>query len=201
MKKEKFAPLKRDLTGATIIGFAAATLSLIVLANLDVPLPYWAPFIIFPTMTIAGIFVARWLSRWISIMYKFVKFAETGGLNWLVDFGVLNLLIMFTGLSTGIAYAVFKGVSFLVATTNSYAWNKWWVFEARTKSVGSEAGKFVFSTLLGLVVNVGIASLIVIFGPKFVELDPKIWANIAAGIGSLSAMAWNFIMYKFWVFK
>lgn len=201
MAKEKETTLKKDVIGSIIIGFAAAALSLIVIYNLVLPIPSWIPFVIFPVMTIAGIFVARLLGKKIPIMYKFVKFGEAGGLNWLVDFGVLNLLILVTGISSGLYYSLFKGASFIVSTINSYGWNKLWVFESRSKDSTGEATKFLISTLLGLGVNVGIASLIVFFGPKMFELDAKVWANLAAATGSLMAMAWNFLMYRFWVFK
>ncbi len=199
MSKE--ATFRKDLIGATIIGFAAAGLSLIVLKNLELEISYLVPFLFFPFLTIAGIFVGRLLGNKIPILYKFVKFGEAGGLNWLVDFGVLNLLIMITGISAGLVYSLFKGASFVVATVNSYGWNRLWVFESKSKDTGNEITRFLVITILGLGINVAIASAIVFAGPKIAELDSKIWANAAAAVGSLVAMGWNFIMYKFWVFK
>lgn len=201
MNKEE-STLKKDLVGSVIIGFAAAALSLIVINNLSIPIANWVPFIVFPFLTISGILVGRFLGNKLPILYKFVKFGEAGGLNWLVDFGVLNLLILVTGISSGIYYSVFKGASFVVATGNSYAWNKKWVFESKEKKVGGELTRFLIITVLGMALNVLIATSIVFFGPKVFEgIDSKVWANLAAAIGSLLAMAWNFIMYKFWVFK
>lgn len=202
MKKEKETYLKKDLIGSVIIGFAAAALSLVVIKNLAIPVPLWTPFLVFPAMTVPGIMVGRFLGVKIPIMYKFVKFGEAGGLNWLVDFGILNLLMLLTGVSAGVVYSIFKGISFIVATANSYVWNKHWVFESRNKEEGKEAFKFLVSTGLGMAVNVLIATLIVFAGPRMITgIDTKVWANIAAAVGSLLAMAWNFVMYRFWVFK
>lgn len=199
---EKETTFKKDLIGSLIIGVAAGALSLVVIKNLAIPVPLWSPFIIFPVMTVSGILVGRFLGNRLPIMYKFVKFGEAGGLNWLVDFGVLNLLILLTGISAGIVFSIFKGISFIIATTNSYFWNKQWVFESKSKEEGKEAFKFLVSTGLGLAVNVLIASVIVFAGPKMISgVDAKVWANVAAGVGSLTAMGWNFIMYRFWVFK
>lgn len=201
MAKQKEATFKKDLIGSIIIGFAAALLSLIVIKNLEIKISFIYPFLVFPFLTIAGIFFGRFIGKKIPILYKFVKFGEAGGLNWLVDFGVLNMLIMLTSISTGIFYSVFKGISFVVATFNSYFWNRMWVFESKNKDTTKEIFKFLIITLIGLGINVATASLIVFFGPKLTVLEPKIWANIGAAVGSLVAMGWNFIMYKFWVFK
>ncbi len=201
MAKENEAPIKRDLVGSLIIGVAAALLSIIVVANLGIPIPLWSTFLIFPPMTVAGIYVGRFLGKRIPVMYKFVKFGEAGGLNWLVDFGVLNLLIMFTEISTGIWYSIFKGISFIVSATNSYFWNKLWVFESRNKDAAGEISKFAIATVLGVGVNVTIAALIVWIGPSMYNLNSVVWANIAAAAGSIIAMLWNFILYKIWVFK
>lgn len=199
---EKETTLKKDLVGSAIIGVVAALFSLIVIKNLSIPLPLWAPFVIFPGMTVSGIVVGRFLGKKLPIMYKFVKFGEAGGMNWLVDFGALNLLILLTGISAGIWYSVFKGISFIGATANSYGWNKYWVFESKAKDQGTEAFKFLVSTGLGMLVNVIVASLIVFAGPKIMPtLESKVVANIGAAVGSLIAMGWNFLMYRFWVFK
>lgn len=194
--------LKKDVIGSFLIGILAGLFSLIVIKNLNIPVPFWAALIAFPIMTTVGILVGRFLGSKLPILYKFVKFGEAGGLNWLVDFGVLNLLILMTGIASGLYFSVFKGISFVVATGNSYAWNKKWVFESTEKKVGGELVRFLVITVIGMAINVALASIIVVFGPKlFGELESKVWANLAAAAGSLFAMAWNFIMYRFWVFK
>lgn len=195
--------LKKDLTGTAIIGVAAAVFAFVILSNLDVSKAYlWASLAFLP-LCVVGILVGRFLSKYLAIMYKFVKFGEVGGLNWLVDLGVLNILIMITGFSTGIYFSVFKGISFVVSATNSYFWNKNWVFDkTKTKEVGKEVGKFGISTISGLIFNVLVATLILYFGKNVLTgLGDKNWANVAAIGGSLSAMIFNFVLYKFWVFK
>jgi len=54
---------------------------------------------------------------------------------------------------------------------------------------------------VGLGINVGIASWIVnIIGPLFGS-PLKIWANIGAIAASIVTSVWNFLGYKFIVFK
>lgn len=200
--KTEIDSLKKDLVGASIIGVAAGLLASFVTYNLKINVPMYFVVAGFFALCIIGIFVARFMSKYVPFVYKFGKFGETGGLNWLVDFGVLNLLIMLTGINSGMWYAVFKGSSFVASNTNSYLWNKFWVFEkGKNKKIGAELSKFVVASIIGLVVNVAIASVVRWSGPTFFTLDGTVWANIAAAVGSISAMILNFVLYRFWVFK
>lgn len=195
------AKLKTDFLGAIVVGILASLFSLLVIKNLDLNLSFYLPFLIFLPLCLLGILVARFLGKRFFLIYQFGKFGEVGGLNWLVDFGFLNLFIMISGLAVGLYYSFFKAFSFILAVTNSYFWNKFWVFRKKESSA-SEFIIFVFISLVGLAINVTLASLIVFFGPKIINpLSSKIWANIGAAVGSLLAMMWNFIGYKVWVFK
>ena len=124
-----------------------------------------------------------------------------GALNTFLDLGVLNLLILVTGISAGTTYSVFKGASFIVAALNSYAWNKWWTFESKKEKIGKEFTQFMFVSVIGFFLNVGTATLTVnVVGPQF-GITPTLWANIGALLGTMVVFVWNFVGYKFWVFK
>lgn len=134
------------------------------------------------------------------VIRQAVKFVLVGGLNTLIDLGVLNLLIFTTGIANGFGYSAFKGISFIVAVINSYFLNKFWTFKSAGKS-GKEFSQFFMVSLIGFGVNIGVASLVVnIIGVQF-GITPKIWANVGALAATFAAMAWNFIGYKFFVFK
>lgn len=200
--KTKMNPLKKDLYAAFAIGILASIFASIVVKSLNINIPLTFVVIGFTVLCIAGIFVARFLGQKIPIIYNFGKFGEAGGLNWLVDFGILNLLILITGINSGIYFSVFKGVSFTASATNSYFWNKFWVFEKGKSKAPQEVTKFILATVTGMIFNVLIASIIRFVGPGlFVGIEGNVWANIAAGVGSLTAMLLNFVLYKFWVFK
>ncbi|PIR04893.1 MAG: hypothetical protein COV57_02010 [Candidatus Liptonbacteria bacterium CG11_big_fil_rev_8_21_14_0_20_35_14] len=150
-------------------------------------------------------------------MIQFFKFAIVGGINTLVDFTVLYLLIFSTGITGGMGYSLFKGISFLVAVGNSYLLNKSWTFRDRSKKNSKEAIDFLFVSVIGLLINVGIASLVVnginpleiVIIPLastlgFIEVFMSV-EQIWAGVGGLTATAvsliWNFFGYKIFVFK
>ena len=151
-------------------------------------------------LTIIGLVVVSYLSRWISVLWQIGKFIVVGGLNTFVDFGVLNLLILITGVASGVGFSIFKAVSFAVAVINSYFWNKHWTFEAETKKKAEFIEFFVVS-VIGLGINVGVASFVVNALNAPTGMSEVAWANIGAFIAVAVSLIWNFIGYKFIVFK
>jgi len=136
------------------------------------------------------------------IVYQFFKFCAVGILNTLVDLGVLNILIWFSGTAKGLPYSIFKGISFIVAVINSYFCNKFWTFNKKSRiKLKEEFLKFFIVSLVGLAINVAVASSMVnIIGPQF-NLSEKSWANMGAILASLVGLIWNFIGYNFFVFN
>jgi len=158
---------------------------------------------------------------------QIAKFAVVGVLNTVVDLVVLNVLIwIFDVGKEGVVFTVFKTMSFLVAVANSYIFNRIWVFKGQqTKRVGSELTKFLIVSVIGALVNVGVASLVAnskIGMENFFHLIPGIsqlydwfvsvlvgltspefdvWPTVAGLFSTLAGLAWNFIGYKFVVFK
>lgn len=201
---------KTDLVVALIIGEVAALLMVLIGNNLagesDV-FKALAPYlnyllIIFPIACAAGLYVAHILSRFIEIIYQFAKFVLVGGLNFLIDMGVLNFLIFYTGISTGLVQSGFKGISFLVATTNSYFWNKHWTFGRKnTGSSQKEFLVFLIVSTIGFLINLSVDYVVVNLISPIGDMNPKIWAQFGGLIASIVALSWNFIGYKFIVFK
>lgn len=81
-----------------------------------------------PILWILGVLLGYFLGKWFNFFNQFGKFAAIGFTNAAVDFGVLNLLIANTDISSGGWYSVFKAISFLCAIIPSYFWNKHWAF-------------------------------------------------------------------------
>lgn len=131
-----------------------------------------------------------------------IKFVLVGGLNTLIDLGILNLLIFITEIASGFGYSAFKGISFTIAVINSYFLNKLWTFKGQSGEKGKkEFTQFFIVSLIGFGINVGIASFVVnIISPQF-GIGDKLWANVGAVCATLTAMVWNFLGYKFIVFK
>lgn len=132
---------------------------------------------------------------------EFMRFIIVGVLNTFIDLVVLNFLMFTTHHSSGLFFALFKTISFSVAATNSYFWNKFWTFKHNEPVSGKEYIKFIFFSALGAVINVSVASFVVNVIPEPKIISPVLWANIGALSASLASKFFNFSSYKFVVFK
>ncbi len=131
----------------------------------------------------------------------------------LVDWGVLaSLIFLFRKyfqidsknlIIAGITfYSCYKAVSFIVANINSYYWNKYWTFAAQTtKKTETEFVQFFIVSLIGFVTNVLTASYIFKSMHPAGGLSIDQWSIIGAAAGSIAGFLWNFLGYKFIVFK
>ena len=171
--------------------------------------------LIVPVLWISGVNLGYFLGKWMSFFNQFGKFSAIGFTNAAVDFGVLNLLIANTGISSGGWYAVFKAMSFLCAIIPSYFWNKYWAFrpaadiargvetqrrrddqKSSQDNVGTgtfEFAKFMSVAIVSIFINTGVASLIVNFVNPLGGLSVQIWANVGAVAGSAVALVFSFV--------
>ncbi|MFH0792387.1 MAG: GtrA family protein [bacterium] len=193
---------KKDIVIAAIIGEICSWLILVIIKNLQVEFAYsWMLIIIFPILCVVGIIFAMIISKKIPMVYQVAKFVLVGGFNTLMDMGILNLLIWIFQISSGIYYTAFKSLSFIIAVINSYFWNRIWTFKREGSANVKEFGQFIAVSLVGFIINVGVASLVVnVIGPRF-GLNAGMWANVGAFLAALVGMTWNFVGYKFIVFK
>lgn len=194
---------RRDIAYAIITGLTTGIIAALVLSFLHQTLPFgissgWLIPVI-PILWIVGVQLGYSLGEWIGFFNQFGKFVAIGFTNFAVDAGVLNLMIAGTGIAGGAWYSVFKTISFVVAVTHSYFWNRRWTFTS-TGSAGAEFAKFFAVMVASAAVNVGVASLVVhVFPPA--GADPKVWANLGAVAGSAVVLIFSFVGFKIVVFR
>ncbi len=211
---------KRDCYLGILAGFL---IGLIILPILKAAKPEFYSLklalglIIFFTIAVPlGLLFAHYISKKIPVVWQLAKFVVTGGFNFLLDLGVLTILTFLfrnylfieaekTILSLGIIiftyYSVYKATSFIIANINSYFWNKYWTFEKKsTEKSGREFSQFFIVSVIGFLINVFVASFV------FKSISPvgftsDQWGLIGAAFGSIAGLVWNFMGYKFIVFK
>lgn len=197
--------MKKDYQLVTLIGFLVGWLVLLPLKNsfgIALTLQVISLSVIgFTLFAPLALWITKLVGRFWGVFNQFGKFAAVGTLNTLLDLGVLNGLIFLTGIERGKFFIVFKAISFLVGTTNSYFWNKFWTFGSQMPVTLKEYARFALFTLVGVTINVTVASTIVnvIGNPE--SITPAQWANIGALIAVAASFLWNFLSYKHIVFK
>lgn len=197
-----------DLRAITIIGAAVGLLSQPILANvagsfnLNLTLTLRAAvFAGFTILAPLALFVLYLLGKFLPVLYQFGKFAAVGVLNTFVDIGVLNLEILAFGTPTAWSFRIFKAVSFFAGTSNSFLWNKFWTFDSREPANVRQTVKFYGAAVVGFLLNVGFASYVFSDIARPASISPNLWANVGAIVGVAAAFLWDFLAYKYLVFK
>ncbi|KKQ04546.1 MAG: hypothetical protein US15_C0051G0001, partial [Candidatus Moranbacteria bacterium GW2011_GWF1_36_4] len=87
--------------------------------------------------------------------------------------------------------------------------NKHWTFQDKSKKdEGRKFSQFIFVSIIGMLINVSVATITVTYLKEpineFVNLKfltDQLWVSIGGLAGTAVGLFWNFIGYKFWVFK
>jgi len=196
---------KKDYAIGALVGFFAGIFAIPTLVNLGVKsaglliaLPPIAAILI-----AFGVWLGKFLSRWIGFLTQFAKFAAVGFLSTAIDFGVLNVLSMLTGITEGFKIGGVNIPGFAVAVCNGYLWNQLWVFKARNEGEGlfHDFPKFLGVTIIGLLINSGIIILITTYVAPSFGAGKEQWLNLAKAGATAISLIWNFAGYKLVVFK
>jgi putative flippase GtrA len=197
---------KIDVILALVTGEAVAWLFIYILRGIEISARldflYWLFPVLFPILAVIGLWATYLIGKKLPFVFQAGKFFLTGSFVTVVDLGVLNFLMWISGIAAGPWYSFFKGISFLIATATKYLGSKFWIFDSwKTGFTRKEIIQFLIITITGLGINVGVASLLVnVIGPQF-EITENAWANIGGVVAALSSATWNFLGYKFVVFK
>jgi len=144
---------------------------------------------------------------------RFLRFAVVGTVGAVIDYSVLNLLILVAGLPKVWA----NTCSFSVAVLSNFVWNRLWTYpESRRWPVAPQLGQFFFLNLIGL----GINQIVFLSTDRYLLGVQGAWAPalgqaaLAAGIGhavlaynlskacaTLVALFWNFGANRLWTYR
>lgn len=202
---------KIDIISPIVLGLIIAALIISLLKVLETQLQIsgdkailiWVALIVLvPSSLVLWVYITFHLGKRRHIFFQFGKFLPIGVANTAIDFGSLNLLILISGVDKGLWFSVFKGISFVCAVANSYLWNRYWTFEGGgAEGLGRQFLKFLIVAGIGFIINVAAASFIVNYVEPFGGVSPILWANIGAFASIVLVIIWNFLGYKFLVFK
>jgi len=128
----------------------------------------------------------RALSRphnWVQL----AKFCVVGASGYVINLAVYTALLR----GAGWHYAAAATVSFLVAVTNNYTWNRLWTFRAQRGHVAYQGMRFLVVSTLALLANLAVLYLLVSVGLGEV---------VAQAIAIVLVTPVNFVGNKLWSF-
>ncbi len=212
---------KKDYLLGILSGLIIGLLLLPILKNAQPTLYDSIALFVVPFFVIGvplGLVIASFIAKKIALVWQLAKFLVIGVMNTLVDLGVLALITIlvttdssriasqdtwFTALSLTVTYySLYKGLSFIVANINSFFWNKYWTFGSNTaEKAPVQFFQFFLVSIVGFAINVIVASLAFTFFSGSATVTVAQAGLIGALFGSVLGLAWNFVGYKFFVFK
>ncbi|MFH1308587.1 MAG: GtrA family protein [Patescibacteria group bacterium] len=193
---------KLDIIASLILGEIFAIFLGFVLRGLGFSLfPIYILYFILPVLALIGVWTFYLIGKKIPIAFQFGKYAVTGFANTAVDFGVLNLLMWMTSVYSGKSIFLLNSISFLIAVIHSYFWNKFWAFKSKDKNIAGQFLQFVVISLVAVLINGAIVYTISSLVSPMFNLSIEAWANIAKALATVVSLIWNFLGYKFIVFK
>jgi putative flippase GtrA len=129
------------------------------------------------------------------------RFGIVGVSNTLIDFGILNLLILWLRVSGGWPLLLCNAAGFAGASVNSYLLNRKWTFEEEGEATSGQYLFFLTFALGGLAINSLVLYLLTGLVPIGGAAHPILMVNAAKVIATGAGMTWNFLTFRFLVFR
>ncbi len=152
-------------------------------------------------------------------LFEISKFVIIGFLNTFIDFAIYNALMWFFEITEGFWILPIVTTSFIIVNILSYFLNKNWTFNTNnTNSNNSKTAtkfmNFVLISIGGLIINNTVIFLVTTYTSPFFDINfflniindhslakDVLWANVAKIFATAFSMTWNFLGYKFIIFK
>jgi len=191
----------QDIIFAAVTGLTVAFIGADFLNGVNLGHYAWHLFWLFPILSVVCLEVANQIGKKITFIDEAAKFFLVGAFSAVIDIKVYQFSAWMFGLFILISPLVSKSISFLAATVVKYGGNKLWVFEKNGKDgIKKEVIQFLTITLIGMIIDVAAFYCATHFWQP-ATVPTEIWTESSIIIAALVAAIWNFLGYKYVVFK
>jgi putative flippase GtrA len=157
----------------------------------------WLFFIILPILSVTGLWLAEIIGKKYPFVLQFGKFGLAGGFADVVDIKVFQLLYWLVPFSLA-----WKVVSFFAGTLVKYFFDKHWTFQRPEKeNMHKEMAMFFMVAIVGSVINVAAFYCATKIIGVQLGMSEGVWREISIILAAVVTAGWNFLGYKFLVFK
>ena len=130
---------------------------------------------------------------------QFLCFCGVGTLNAVIDFGILNLLLSLHPTLNTWKILSYNSLAVLLASTNSFFWNKYWTFKQRHPITVQEVMRFTVLTSSTVLMNDLLMELLSIWFPGLMR-STFIGSNVLKLGAIIGTMSISFFGMRLWVF-
>ncbi len=161
---------------------------------------------------------------------RFIKFLVVGGIGFVVDFGIFNLLLnpmnalvvsgtwfydllLQFGFSdyfiTHLGPTIASAISFVAAVCSNFLWNRYWTYpDSRSRSRRRQFTMFFIVSAIGVVIRIPIVFFMT---PVFRSLvgsvgllqayTTRLADNLSLAVAVLVVLFWNFFANRHWTYN
>ena len=161
---------------------------------------------------------------------RFIKFLVVGGIGFVVDFGIFNLLlnpanglvlpgawlyVLLSGFGfseyfiTHLGPTIASAISFVAAVFSNFLWNRYWTYpDSRSRSRRRQFTMFFIVSAVGVLIRIPIVFFMT---PVFRSLLSSIGAlqayttrlsdNLSLAVAVLVVLFWNFFANRHWTYN
>jgi putative flippase GtrA len=122
--------------------------------------------------------------NWVQLL----KFSTVGGSGYVVNLGIYVAALTLIGLD----YYIAATISFLVAVTNNYLWNRIWTFRDQRGHFGAQGLRFLVVSVAAYAANILLLTLLIAFG---------LGEIVSQAFAIVLVTPINFIGNKLWSFR
>ena len=149
---------------------------------------------ILPVGAVIGLWILDLISKKAPFTKQLGKFALAGAFADVFDIKTFQLLFLFIPLPL-----LVKSISFVVGTFIKYWFDKYWTFEKHeTKDMHKEMARFFLVAIVGLLLNV---VSFYCFAKINLSMSRHLRMELSIIFAAITSGLWNFLGYKFLVFK
>lgn len=136
---------------------------------------------------------------WRRIFYQFLRYCLVGGVNTLIDIGMLNVLLWRFPTYNVRMLVIYNSVAYTSGALSSFFLNKYWTFRHKHRTTRGEVIRFIIILLLEIVYSNG---LIWLAGKLLqpVISNATLWGNASKLLAVASGAVLSFAFMRFWAF-
>ncbi len=165
---------------------------------------YWALLIwlVLPVVSLVCLWLTYKIGKKLLFIFQGAKHFLVGAVATVIDLKLFEFLLWIFSAGIPLGTLASKSASFIISTFFKYWGNKYWAFQKHEKEdIHKEIIGFFSITLIGLAIDVMCFYYFArVIGPQF-GFPEAIWIKFSVIFAALAAALWNFVGYKFFVFK
>ena len=125
-------------------------------------------------------------------MNQFLRFCVVGSVGFMIDAGILQLLVSGVGSNPYLA----RLISFLLAASATWSMNRRYTFKVEHRPTHAEWSRYIALMVLGALVNYGLFAISITVW-ELARAQP--WLGVA--VGSIAGLGINFLTSRLLVFR